>query len=1159
MCSRIHNERKVTCKHPVSGAPSQDNCIFVVNEQPAAKTPATEKKERPTSIMSEASNYTGGSDYMTHPSSPTTRQSRSSKKVHNFGKRSHSIKRNPNAPVVKRSWLYKQDSTGMKMWKKRWFVLSDMCLFYYKDEKEEGILGSILLPSFHISLLSVDDHISKKYAFKATHPNMRTYYFCTDTAKEMESWIKVMTDATLVHAEPIKRLENVKVDPRSPLEMNNMLNHWVLTQPEIQNNEKNRESLHLEDKKQKRLEKQPKIYREKERCATQKDSEKYQVQKEGEKYALEKDGQKYPHQKSGYRYMLQKDVEMFGVQNDGEKYASTLQKDSKRHALQRDEEINLLQKDMQRYTLHKDSDKHVLPKDSEIYGVHKDSEKYLQTDGGRPTQKTSVQKEAERPRLQQEEENYSLQKDENVEQTLTKLDSVKLQPVQAATVVPAASSSWQLQSRGGSAQYKAAQVNGSGGEQSPGEMSNTIPQRTAIKPQQPAEPERSLSRSNSIQLEQYFRAQRTRVQDDDTKSITSYQTLPRNMPSHRTQVVPRYPEGYRTLPRNMLRPDSVCSVAGSMYDCALQPVAAEKRRSMRDDTLWQLYEWQQRQAYSRMGYSTLPSPKTLSHIAESIPSSPSHGSLALYHSVSPNRPYNPSTCSEVSSPVFRGDVSIDRRHRAHVAKYAYPPDCRVPAAQSITPQSLQGKTMSPEAYSDSIYAYRPEELDVDTKLSRLCEQGKVVRTQEEKLQQLHREKHTLETALLSASQELEMSADNPVAMQSLIQQRDVLQNGLLSSCRELSRVSTELDRSWKEYDKLEADVTVAKRNLLDQLEALGSPQTEPPSQQHVQIQKELWRIQDVMDALNKNKPKRSAEPSFPISGLQKKEGPDYRLYKSEPELTTVAEVDESNGEEKSEQAAEKEPSSTKVSYPVGVVSPRTKSPLPVSSTIASYVTLRKAKKPEAKANRPNSTVEHISSSVEGVRQRMSVEEQMERIRRHQQGALRERRREDGSLSRSLSFTKDTSYYYTLQSTKRREMSAGDSYHIRAAMFKENCKALEQEQGKVVSGPEFGDKVPEASRSPEHRKPRGTEDSLQTAVMVRVGTEENDDDENLSEQGRDEIVKASYNLTSSKHSTAVSVNSFTSSPQSPSSSPLPSSPPHLPDGSHFIVATNIHKH
>lgn len=41
---------------------------------------------------------------------------------------------------------------------------------------------------------------------QAAHPNMRTYYFCTDTAKEMESWMKVMTDAALVQAEPVKRL-----------------------------------------------------------------------------------------------------------------------------------------------------------------------------------------------------------------------------------------------------------------------------------------------------------------------------------------------------------------------------------------------------------------------------------------------------------------------------------------------------------------------------------------------------------------------------------------------------------------------------------------------------------------------------------------------------------------------------------------------------------------------------------------------------------------------------------------------------------------------------------------------------------------------------------------------------------------------------------------
>lgn len=50
--------------------------------------------------------------------------------------------------------------------------------------------------------------------------------------------------------------------------------------------------------------------------------------------------------------------------------------------------------------------------------------------------------------------------------------------------------------------------------------------------------------------------------------------------------------------------------------------------------------------------------------------------------------------------------------------------------------------------------------------------------------------HTLETALLSASQELsEQSGSNAAAVQSLVQQKDVLQNGLLSTCRELSRVS----------------------------------------------------------------------------------------------------------------------------------------------------------------------------------------------------------------------------------------------------------------------------------------------------------------------------------------------------------------------------------
>uniref|UniRef100_A0A674EPM0 Pleckstrin homology domain containing, family A member 5 n=1 Tax=Salmo trutta TaxID=8032 RepID=A0A674EPM0_SALTR len=1053
-CFINHNERKVTCKHPVSGLPSQDNCIFVVNEHDRVK------KERPMSTMSEASNYTGGSDYSTYPgSSPATRPSRSYKKVHNFGKRSNSIKRNPNAPAVKSNWLYKQDSTGMKLWKKRWFVLSDMCLFYYRDEKEEGILGSILLPSFHISMLSVDDHISRKYAFKATHSNMRTYYFCTDTAKDMESWMKVMTDAALVHTEPIRRWVNPDrtVDRCCPQEVNNILNHnRVLTRPEIQNNERNLEPRQEVDK--------------------------YGTLREGNKYGFQRDGS------------------------------------------------------------------------------------------------------AERP--------------------LTKINSIKLQPAQAAAIAAAVTASRQVQVSQHMAPH---QVNGSGeraGDHSPGEVVGTLgrgagkaqdPPQNQTHNQQAQEPEKSLTRTNSMrQLENWVRTQRTQ-EDDDTRSITSYQTLPRNMPSHHAQIVPRYPEGYRTLPRNMLsRPESICSVAGSVYDRALAPTSnSDKRRSMRDDTMWQLYEWQQRQAFSRQGppppghYGTLPSPKTMGNISEhqgvahSIPTSPSHGSLALYHTFSPpgqHRRDNPpgSTRSEVSSPVFRGDqtMTVDCRHRTHLTKYNYPPDRRsMPAVipvQTITPQSLQGKT--PEELTLLLIKLRRQQAELNsirehtvaqlmilsmdgpnsevlshhlqrnlmylesqtkdneplifmihtmiensaprpqlyhqvrsywqtndsspallsslhhrsllflfpldaTKLSRLCEQDQVVRTQEEKLQQLHREKHTLETALLSASQEIEQSSDNPAAVQSLIQQRDVLQNGLLSTCRELARVNTELERSWREYDKMESGVSLAKTNLLEQLEALGSPQTEPPSQQHVQIQKELWRIQDVMEALAKNKPQRTTDTGFlgskPISNLQKNEGdrqpprpplpqsygsterppavpplpspsgarppphtskhgqrngthssqgPDYRLYKSEPELTTVAEeVDDNNGEDNDRLqtglTTDKEPPATKgvPVYPVGIVPPRTKSPMspPESCTIASYVTLRKSKKPDPRTERPHSAVEQTCGpgERESGRARMSVEEQLERIRRHQQASLREKKRSSSSISpsRSPSFSKENPF------------------------------------------------------------------------------------------------------------------------------------------------------
>ncbi|XP_060162010.1 pleckstrin homology domain-containing family A member 5 isoform X6 [Globicephala melas] len=1124
-----HNERKVTCKHPVTGQPSQDNCIFVVNEQTVATMTSDEKKERPISMINEASNYNMSSDYAVHPVSPVGRTSRASKKVHNFGKRSNSIKRNPNAPVVRRGWLYKQDSTGMKLWKKRWFVLSDLCLFYYRDEKEEGILGSILLPSFQIAMLTSEDHINRKYAFKAAHPNMRTYYFCTDTGKEMELWMKAMLDAALVQTEPVKRVDKITSENAPTKEINNFPNHRVLIKPEVQNNQKNKEMSKNEEKKA----------------------------LEAERYGFQKDGQDRPLTK----------ISSVKLNSLSSEYESG----------------------------------------STCPG---------QTGHYRPV---------------------------NVNSSENKTVNVSLADL-----------------RGGS-------------------HPNTGPLHT--------EADRVIQRTNSMQqLEQWIKIQKGRGHEEETRGVISYQTLPRNMPSHRTHIVARYPEGYRTLPRNSkTRPESICSVTPSVHDKTAGPAAEEKRRSMRDDTMWQLYEWQQRQFYNKQGtlprHGTLTSPKTMVNISDqtmhSIPTSPSHGSIAAYQGYSPQRTYR----SEVSSPIQRGDVTIDRRHRAHHPKHMYVPDRRsMPAGltlQSVSPQSLQGKTpeeltllliklrrqqaelssirehtlaqlmqlkleahspkneilshhlqrntiyldhqmkenepiitmvhtmiensaLRPQLYQQlsqdecrgTLYKYRPEEVDIDVKLSRLCEQDKVVHALEEKLQQLHKEKYTLEQALLSASQEIEMNADNPAAIQTVVLQRDDLQNGLLSTCRELSRATAELERAWREYDKLEYDVTLTRNQMQEQLDRLGEIQTESAGIQRAQLQKELWRIQDVMEGLSKHKQQRgTAETgmigSKPFSTVKyKNEGPDYRLYKSEPELTTVAEVDESNGEEKSESVSEMETSVKGSHFPVGVVPPRTKSPTPESSTIASYVTLRKTKKMmDSRTERPRSAVEQLCLA-ESTRPRMTVEEQMERIRRHQQACLREKKKGlniigalDQSPLPSPSNLRENPFRVT--QTRRRddnlkepdavirendvkpnhETPAAETVRLKEAEpqntdFSEEFKKTENAFSETLFTPEPNGVNSEEVVDKEENKekmpkdvPYSPQDESQIPNHKPEGHPEENTKDNIHEQ---EETVISYELTpeASRGSQTMAVQSLSPSPES-SASPVPSTQPQLTEGSHFM--------
>ncbi|KAF7245643.1 Pleckstrin-likey domain-containing family A member 7 [Varanus komodoensis] len=191
------------------------------------------QNQRPSSMVSETSTAVTTSTVDTKPAPKVVK---SGNKIHSFGKRDQSIRRNPNVPVVVRGWLHKQDSSGMRLWKRRWFVLADYCLFYYKgyvpaeiwrliclflhskDSREESVLGSIPLPSYVISPVGPEDHINRKYSFKAVHTGMRayiynkssvigsqaehsgmrTYYFSADTQEDMNGWIRAMNQAALM-------------------------------------------------------------------------------------------------------------------------------------------------------------------------------------------------------------------------------------------------------------------------------------------------------------------------------------------------------------------------------------------------------------------------------------------------------------------------------------------------------------------------------------------------------------------------------------------------------------------------------------------------------------------------------------------------------------------------------------------------------------------------------------------------------------------------------------------------------------------------------------------------------------------------------------------------------------------------------------------------
>ncbi|XP_063811831.1 connector enhancer of kinase suppressor of ras 2 isoform X3 [Pseudophryne corroboree] len=98
-------------------------------------------------------------------------------------------------------WLWKKKdakSYFSQKWKKYWFVLKDSSLYWYTNEEEEKAEGFISLPEFKIDRAS---ECRKKFAFKACHPKIKSFYFAADNLDDMNRWISRVNLAASGYAE----------------------------------------------------------------------------------------------------------------------------------------------------------------------------------------------------------------------------------------------------------------------------------------------------------------------------------------------------------------------------------------------------------------------------------------------------------------------------------------------------------------------------------------------------------------------------------------------------------------------------------------------------------------------------------------------------------------------------------------------------------------------------------------------------------------------------------------------------------------------------------------------------------------------------------------------------------------------------------------------
>ncbi|KAK2871525.1 hypothetical protein Q8A67_024052 [Cirrhinus molitorella] len=106
------------------------------------------------------------------------------------------IGRMPNTPrPTCRGYLHKRtQSSLLKGWRKRWFVLRhDCCLHYYRNKRDEGKSQALSVMSLEGAVVEADTSLGKPFVFRCCPVSgNRVYYLCATSNQEMKRWLEAM-------------------------------------------------------------------------------------------------------------------------------------------------------------------------------------------------------------------------------------------------------------------------------------------------------------------------------------------------------------------------------------------------------------------------------------------------------------------------------------------------------------------------------------------------------------------------------------------------------------------------------------------------------------------------------------------------------------------------------------------------------------------------------------------------------------------------------------------------------------------------------------------------------------------------------------------------------------------------------------------------------